>query len=151
MAGRTVLKEKSRAASFFSATLVLWSVSLWFEILFDRRFELLYVVFGALFYQSANSAIRFLVSKDPLLVNTSVSLLHSTITSASGSLPLFYPRVACFLFFFFLLILLLCEWSYIFLAHCLILCLGVTSSSCLKVLLIGIRNFICTLRKTESS
>ncbi|CAK9313602.1 unnamed protein product [Citrullus colocynthis] len=83
MAGRTVLKEKSRAASFFSATLVLWSVSLWFEILFDRRFELLYVVFGALFYQSANSAIRFLVSKDPLLVNTSVSLLHSTITSAS--------------------------------------------------------------------
>lgn len=78
-----MLKEKSRAASFFSATLVLWSVSLWFEILFDRRFELLYVVFGALFYQSANSAIRFLVSKDPLLVNTSVSLLHSTITSAS--------------------------------------------------------------------
>ncbi|XP_038884583.1 TLC domain-containing protein 2 [Benincasa hispida] len=83
MAGRTVLKEKRRAGSFFSATLVLWSVSLCFEILFDRRFELLYVVFGALFYQSANSAIRFLVSKDPLLVNTSVSLLHSTITSAS--------------------------------------------------------------------
>ncbi|KGN47727.1 TLC domain-containing protein 2 [Cucumis sativus] len=83
MAGRTLLKEKSRAWSFFSATLLLWSVSLWFEILFDRRFRLLYVVFGALFYQSANSSIRLLLSKDPLLVNTSVSLLHSIITSAS--------------------------------------------------------------------
>ncbi|KAG6578966.1 TLC domain-containing protein 2 [Cucurbita argyrosperma subsp. argyrosperma] len=83
MAGRTVLKEKSRAGSFFSATLVLWTVSLWFEILFDRRFELLYLVFGALFYQSANSAIRFLISKEPLVVNTAVSLLHSIITSAS--------------------------------------------------------------------
>ncbi|XP_022992953.1 TLC domain-containing protein 2 [Cucurbita maxima] len=83
MAGRTVLKEESRAGSFFSATLVLWTVSLWFEILFDRRFELLYLVFGALFYQSANSAIRFLISKEPLVVNTAVSLLHSIITSAS--------------------------------------------------------------------
>ncbi|XP_023550889.1 TLC domain-containing protein 2 [Cucurbita pepo subsp. pepo] len=83
MAGRTMLKEKSRAGSFFSATLVLWTVSLWFEILFDRRFELLYLVFGALFYQSANSAIRFLISKEPLVVNTAVSLLHSIITSAS--------------------------------------------------------------------
>ncbi|XP_022141652.1 TLC domain-containing protein 2 isoform X2 [Momordica charantia] len=83
MAGRRVPKEKSRAGSFFSATLVLWIVSIWFEILFYRRSELLYVVFGALFYQSANWTVRALVSKDPLFVNTSVSLLHSTITSAS--------------------------------------------------------------------
>ena len=96
MAGRTMLKEKSRAGSFFSATLVLWTVSLWFEILFDRRFELLYLVFGALFYQSANSAIRFLISKEPLVVNTAVSLLHSIITSASGSVPTLLPFVACF-------------------------------------------------------
>ena len=106
MAGRTLLKEKSRAGSFFSATLLLWSVSLWFEILFDRRFRLLYVVFGALFYQSANSSIRVLVSKDPLLVNTSVSLLHSIVTSASGSMLLFYYLVVYFSLFLLLFLIL---------------------------------------------
>lgn len=138
-------KEKSRAGSFFSATLVLWIVSIWFEILFYRRSELLYVVFGALFYQSANWSVRALVSKDPLFVNTSVSLLHSTITSASGS------------FSFSFSILLRClgglmrlEFDVFFtstrLPYCLILCLRVTSSAWLRFFLNGIRNFICTIR-----
>lgn len=65
------------------ATLLLWSVSVLFEIAFNKRKELLFIVAGACFFQIANSVIRFLVSRDPLFVNTSVSLLHSTITSVS--------------------------------------------------------------------
>lgn len=65
------------------ATLVLWSVSLLFEIVFNHRRELLYVVVGGCFYQIANWLIRFWISREPLFVNTSVSLLHSTVTSAS--------------------------------------------------------------------
>lgn len=65
------------------ATLLLWSVSVFFEIAFNKRKELLFIVAGACFFQIANSVIRFLVSRDPLFVNTSVSLLHSAITSVS--------------------------------------------------------------------
>ncbi|KAM7253261.1 hypothetical protein ACFE04_025879 [Oxalis oulophora] len=51
----------------------------------DRRArrELSWIVFGCLFYQSANWVIRFFLTRDPLFVNTSVSLLHSTLTSAT--------------------------------------------------------------------
>ncbi|KAJ4700686.1 TLC domain-containing protein 2 [Melia azedarach] len=75
--------NKDKAGVFFMATLLLWLVSVLFEILFNKRKELLLIVSGACFYQIANWVIRFLVSRDPLFVNTSVSLLHSTITSAS--------------------------------------------------------------------
>lgn len=75
----------SRAGAFFLATLLLWLISVLFEILFNRRTELIYVVAGCLFFQTANWVIRYCISRDPLFVNTSVSLLHSTITSASGS------------------------------------------------------------------
>ncbi|RWR82118.1 TLC domain-containing protein 2 [Cinnamomum micranthum f. kanehirae] len=71
------------AAAFFVATLILWSVSVVFEIAFNRRRELLAVVAGCFFYQAANWVIRLSLSRDPLFVNTSVSLLHSTITSLS--------------------------------------------------------------------
>ncbi|KAG9443983.1 hypothetical protein H6P81_015323 [Aristolochia fimbriata] len=73
---------------FFFATLVLWFVSVVFEIVFNGRRELLAVVAGCCFFQIANWVIRFSLSRDPLFVNTSVSLLHSTITSVFVSLVL---------------------------------------------------------------
>ncbi|KAJ8762893.1 hypothetical protein K2173_023022 [Erythroxylum novogranatense] len=73
----------NKAGSFFLATLLLWFLSVWFEIVFNKRTQLLCIVAGACFFQIANWVIRFLVSRDPLFVNTSVSLLHSTITSVS--------------------------------------------------------------------
>ncbi|XP_031372380.1 TLC domain-containing protein 2 [Punica granatum] len=73
----------NRAGAFFLATLLLWLVSVFFEILFNRRSELIPIVAGCLFFQAANWVIRRCISRDPLFVNTSVSLIHSTITSAS--------------------------------------------------------------------
>ncbi|XAR55565.1 hypothetical protein NMG60_11035674, partial [Bertholletia excelsa] len=74
---------QNKAGAFFVATLVMWAVSVFFEILFNKRNELVSVLAGFCFYQSANWVIRNWVSRDPLFVNTSVSLLHSSITSAS--------------------------------------------------------------------
>ncbi|KAE8723680.1 hypothetical protein F3Y22_tig00012084pilonHSYRG00007 [Hibiscus syriacus] len=75
--------SSTKAAAFFSATLLLWAISVFFEIVFNKRTELIYIVAGVCFYQLANWIIRFCVSRDPLFVNTSVSLLHSAITSTS--------------------------------------------------------------------
>ncbi|KAK9270431.1 hypothetical protein L1049_026010 [Liquidambar formosana] len=75
--------DQDKAGTFFIATLLLWFVSIFFEILFHKRTELLSVLAGCFFYQSANWVIRYTLSRDPLFVNTCVSLLHSTITSAS--------------------------------------------------------------------
>ncbi|XVF39327.1 hypothetical protein PTKIN_Ptkin01aG0025600 [Pterospermum kingtungense] len=72
-----------KAPTFFSATLLLWGVSILFEILFNKRRELLYIVAGGCFYQIANWVVRLCVSREPLFVNTFVSLLHSIITSTS--------------------------------------------------------------------
>uniref|UniRef100_A0A2C9U1H7 TLC domain-containing protein n=1 Tax=Manihot esculenta TaxID=3983 RepID=A0A2C9U1H7_MANES len=76
-------RSDNRAAPFFLATLILWFVSVWFEILFNKRRELFWIIAGTFFFQIANWLIRFFVSRVPLFVNTSVSLLHSTITSVS--------------------------------------------------------------------
>lgn len=76
-------KNETGAFFFFMATLVMWVVSVFFEILFKRRTELLPLLFGFSFYQFANWVSRNFISRDPLLVNTCVSLLHSSITSAS--------------------------------------------------------------------
>lgn len=65
------------------ATLVLWAVSVGFEIVFNNKKQLLPVMFGCLFFQMANWVLRFCVSREPLFVNTSVSLLHSSLASAS--------------------------------------------------------------------
>ncbi|GMN40288.1 hypothetical protein TIFTF001_009497 [Ficus carica] len=83
--GRTTTtgQNQNKVGAFFLATLVLWFVSVWFEILLNKRSELLSVVLGCFFFQTANWVIRFFSSRDPLFVNTSVSLLHSTITSSS--------------------------------------------------------------------
>ncbi|XP_020105402.1 TLC domain-containing protein 2 [Ananas comosus] len=70
-------------ALFFAATLLLWAVAVAFEIAAEGRRELLAVAAGFVFFQGANWVIRFSLSRDPLFVNTSVSLLHSIITSAS--------------------------------------------------------------------
>ncbi|KAF4378603.1 hypothetical protein G4B88_023143 [Cannabis sativa] len=50
-----------------------------------RRSELICVVVGCFFFQLANWVIHYFASpsRDPLFVNTSVSLLHSTIISSS--------------------------------------------------------------------
>lgn len=74
----------NKAGAFFMATLVMWSVSVFFEIVFNKRTELISVVAGYCFYQLANWVVRNWVSRDPLFVNTCVSLLHSSITSSSG-------------------------------------------------------------------
>ncbi|KAK3003442.1 hypothetical protein RJ639_020043 [Escallonia herrerae] len=74
----------NKAGAFFTATLVMWAVSVFFEILFNRRAELVSVLAGFGFYQLANWVVRYRVSRDPLFVNTCVSLLHSSVTSASG-------------------------------------------------------------------
>ncbi|KAJ1703220.1 hypothetical protein LUZ63_002999 [Rhynchospora breviuscula] len=70
-------------AFFFGATLFLWAASIAFEIAVNGRRQLTVLAVGFLFFQTANSVIRRFISKDPLLVNTSVSLLHSSLTSAS--------------------------------------------------------------------
>ncbi|KAA8538459.1 hypothetical protein F0562_027995 [Nyssa sinensis] len=75
--------KQNNAGAFFMATLVMWSVSVFFEILFNKRTELVSIVAGFCFYQLANWVIRNWVSRDPLFVNTCVSLLHSSITSSS--------------------------------------------------------------------
>ncbi|XP_068662625.1 uncharacterized protein [Aristolochia californica] len=81
-------RGRQDTAVFFFATLVLWFVSVVFEVVFNRRRELLAVVAGCCFFQIANWIIRFSLSRDLLFVNTSVSLLHSTITSVSVVLVL---------------------------------------------------------------
>lgn len=76
--------KKNRAGAFFTATLLMWGVSVLFEILFNKRRELISLLAGYCFYQFANWVFRNWVSRDPLFVNTCVSLLHSSITSISG-------------------------------------------------------------------
>ncbi|XP_044346303.1 uncharacterized protein [Triticum aestivum] len=65
--------------AFFVAMLVLWAVSTGFEIGSWGRRELVDMPAGFAFFQAANTA----VSRDPLFVNTAVSLLHSSLTSTS--------------------------------------------------------------------
>ncbi|XP_028234388.1 TLC domain-containing protein 2-like, partial [Glycine soja] len=83
--------KKQWVETFFLATLILWLASLCFQIFFNKRWELLSVIAGCFFYQTSNCLIRFFFSthKDPLFVNTSVSLLHSLFTSASVIFILF--------------------------------------------------------------
>ncbi|KAI3785331.1 hypothetical protein L1987_44447 [Smallanthus sonchifolius] len=76
-------KNATGAFFFFMATLIMWVVSVFFEILFNNRTELLPLIFGFAFYQFFNWVCRNFISRDPLLVNTCVSLLHSSLTSAS--------------------------------------------------------------------
>ncbi|XP_065856765.1 uncharacterized protein [Euphorbia lathyris] len=76
-------RNGDKAAVFFVATLILWFISVWFEVLFNKRTELFWIIAGCSFFQISNWVIRFFVSRDPLFVNTSVSLLHSSIISAS--------------------------------------------------------------------
>ncbi|GAA0139122.1 transferase [Lithospermum erythrorhizon] len=76
-------KVNSKAGSFFMATLIMWAVSVIFEIIFDKRRELLTILAGFVFFQLANWIVRSFLSRDPLVVNTCVSLLHSSITSFS--------------------------------------------------------------------
>ena len=71
-------------SAFFAATLVLWAVSVGFEIGARGRRELAPVAAGFAFFQAANAAVRAAVSRDPLFVNTAVSLLHSSLTAAAG-------------------------------------------------------------------
>ncbi|KAI5683484.1 hypothetical protein M9H77_04712 [Catharanthus roseus] len=75
------LGQDIKTGAFFLATLVMWAVSVLFEIFFNKRRELFPIFAGFIFFQSANWAIRKFLSRDPLFVNTSVSLLHSSITS----------------------------------------------------------------------
>jgi hypothetical protein len=90
--------EKNKAGTFFLVTLILWFVSVLFEIIFNKRSELLWIVAGAFFFQIANWVVRSFISRDPLFVNTSVSLLHSTIISVSGSQYFFHSALSLSLF-----------------------------------------------------
>ncbi|KAH1255865.1 TLC domain-containing protein 2 [Glycine max] len=78
--------KRNTVETFFLATLILWFASLCFQILLNKRWELLSVIAGSIFYQTSNCLIRFFSphkDKDALFVNTSVSLLHSLLTSSS--------------------------------------------------------------------
>ncbi|KAJ9547576.1 hypothetical protein OSB04_020119 [Centaurea solstitialis] len=68
---------------FFMGSLVIWGVSVLLEIVFSKRSELFPVLIGFCFYQIANWVCRYFF-RDPLFVNTCVSLLHSSLTSASA-------------------------------------------------------------------
>ncbi|KAF4398681.1 hypothetical protein G4B88_017107, partial [Cannabis sativa] len=83
--GRTTSQDGRITRVFFMATLILWLLSILFEIVFNKRSELICVVVGCFFFQLTNWVIRYFASpsRDPLFVNTSVSLLHSTIISSS--------------------------------------------------------------------
>ncbi|KAH7835133.1 hypothetical protein Vadar_023158 [Vaccinium darrowii] len=83
MMARASHDHQNKAGAFFMATLVMWAVSVFFEILFNKRTELVWILSGFCFYQLANWVVRNWVSRDPLCVNTCVSLFHSSITSAS--------------------------------------------------------------------
>ncbi|XP_078434800.1 TRAM, LAG1 and CLN8 (TLC) lipid-sensing domain containing protein [Wolffia australiana] len=76
-------QQRRSSALFFGATMVLWSLSVAFEITFNKKTQLLAILGGFCFYRGANFVIRRFISRDPLFVNTSVSLVHSTVTSAS--------------------------------------------------------------------
>ncbi|KAI0497329.1 hypothetical protein KFK09_020552 [Dendrobium nobile] len=76
-------RKRGDTAWFFWATLVLWSVSIAYEVTVNRRMELSPVVAGFSFFQSANWTFRTVFSRDPLFVNTAVSLLHSSVISLS--------------------------------------------------------------------
>ncbi|KAG6468370.1 hypothetical protein ZIOFF_073046 [Zingiber officinale] len=78
------VRAGGETAVFFAATLAIWGVWVAFEMSVNRRSELVLIVAGFFFFQAANWAMRLAVSRDPLFVNTAASLLHSTITSASG-------------------------------------------------------------------
>ncbi|XP_074556411.1 uncharacterized protein LOC141812254 [Curcuma longa] len=82
------VRSGGETAVFFAATLGIWGAWVAFEMSVNRRSELVLVVAGFFFFQAANWGIRLSVSRDPLFVNTAVSLLHSTITSASVALIL---------------------------------------------------------------
>ncbi|KAL1833663.1 hypothetical protein ACET3Z_003314 [Daucus carota] len=75
--------KENKAGVFFLATLVMWGVSVLFEIAVNKRTELYSVVAGYCFYQFSNWVFNTWVSRDHLFVNTCVSLLHSFITSCS--------------------------------------------------------------------
>ncbi|KAL3026408.1 hypothetical protein AAZX31_04G229600 [Glycine max] len=84
--------KRNTVETFFLATLILWFASLCFQILLNKRWELLSVIAGSIFYQTSNCLIRFFSphkDKDALFVNTSVSLLHSLLTSSSVIFILF--------------------------------------------------------------
>ena len=70
---------------FFKATLLLWFLSLIVAMKIEGRTNLWPILAGCIFYQTANYAVKVWLSKDPLFINTAVSLLHSTITSISGT------------------------------------------------------------------
>ncbi|XP_055815152.1 uncharacterized protein LOC129884908 [Solanum dulcamara] len=84
MAMRSVFNQETKTGAFFMATLLIWVFSVLWEMLINKRTELFPIVLGFIFYQSANWVIpKLLRNDDPLFVNTCVSLLHSSTTSAS--------------------------------------------------------------------
>ncbi|KAG5627874.1 hypothetical protein H5410_013092 [Solanum commersonii] len=84
MAMGSGFSQETRTGAFFMATLLIWVFSVLWEILINKRKELFPIVLGFIFYQSANWVIpKLLRNRDPLFVNTCVSLLHSSTTSAS--------------------------------------------------------------------
>ncbi|XP_059311856.1 uncharacterized protein LOC132063366 [Lycium ferocissimum] len=72
------------SGTFFMATLIIWVISILYEILINNRTQLIPIILGFIFYQSANWVIRISQQNhNPLFVNTCVSLLHSFTTSTS--------------------------------------------------------------------
>ncbi|KAM0046204.1 hypothetical protein Hdeb2414_s0009g00313321 [Helianthus debilis subsp. tardiflorus] len=80
---RVQKKNGTGAFFFFMATLIMWVVSVFFEILFNMRTELLPLIFRFSFNQFSNWVCWKFITRDPLLANSCVSLFHSSLTSAS--------------------------------------------------------------------
>lgn len=84
MAMESGFNQETNAGTFFMATLAIWVVSVLWEILINNHTQLVPIILGFIFYQSANLLIhKLLPNHNPLFVNTCVSLLHSSTTSAS--------------------------------------------------------------------
>ncbi|KAK9743484.1 hypothetical protein RND81_03G242500 [Saponaria officinalis] len=66
----------------YTGALLIWGAWIGLEIACDGRTDLITVVASFFLFQTANIILRSFVSTDPVLVNTSVSLLHSSLSSS---------------------------------------------------------------------
>ncbi|KAH9621890.1 hypothetical protein KSS87_019079 [Heliosperma pusillum] len=83
--GKEESKKKHKGVmigAVYMLTLLLWAMWLLFQICVDKRARLLTIVSAFVFFQFANLLIRLSVSRDPIFVNTAVSLIHSALSSS---------------------------------------------------------------------
>ncbi|XP_074263679.1 uncharacterized protein LOC141586372 [Silene latifolia] len=75
-------KDNGAIGAVYMVTLLLWIMWLLFEIIVNKRSHFITILSAFLFFQLANLLIRLSVSRDSVVVNTAVSLLHSALSSS---------------------------------------------------------------------